>query len=222
MYMALESTVSGELPAEERHPGGRHLDASRDDALREAALTLLAEIGYDRVTVDKIAAAAGAGKATIYRRWSGKAELVVDALMCHKGNLVIPDTGSLRGDLTALAEHASGREDELDTHVMIGLVSALPHDPELREVFHDRLVSPHIEILKEVLGRAVARGEIAPVANLETIASIIPGSRVPAAHCRRHRTGPAVFLIHHRSRDPSTRTNGFGNGARSPRLVQLS
>ena len=58
--------------------------------------SLLAEIGYDRLTVDKIAACAGAGKATIYRRWSGKAELVVDALMCQKDDFNAPDTGNLR------------------------------------------------------------------------------------------------------------------------------
>lgn len=173
--MAPESIITDEASSEERHPGGRHLDASRDDALREAALALLAEIGYDRLTVDKIASTAGAGKATIYRRWSGKAELVVDALMCRKENMVVPDTGSLRGDLMALAEHASEQENQvLDTRVMIGLVSALPHDPELREVFHDRLVNPHIATLKEVFERAAARGEIAPVANLDTVASIIP------------------------------------------------
>ncbi len=74
------------------HHAGRPLDASRDDALRASALELLADIGYDRLTIDKIAAHAGAGKATIYRRWSGKAELVVDALMCQK---VIPSPPTL-------------------------------------------------------------------------------------------------------------------------------
>lgn len=173
--MASDISETGEVRSEERHPGGRHLDASRDDVLREAALALLAEIGYDRLTVDRIAATAGAGKATIYRRWSGKAELVVDALSCRKEISVIPETGSLRGDLVALAEQASGHDDQgLDTHLMIGLVSALPHDPELREAFQDRLVNPHLATLKEVFERAVTRGEIATVANLDTVASIFP------------------------------------------------
>lgn len=134
-----------ETGVSERHAGGRHLDASRDDALREAALSLLAEIGYDRLTVDKIAACAGAGKATIYRRWTGKAELVVDALMCRKELIIPPDTGNLREDLMELARQATEHKDEqLATQVMVGLVSALPRDPELREVFNDRLhQSPH-------------------------------------------------------------------------------
>lgn len=172
--MASDSTLTTD-PALERHPGGRHLDVTRDDALRAAALELLAEIGYDRLTVDKIAACAGAGKATIYRRWSGKAELVVDALMCQKETLVVPNTGALRSDLVALAERATGHDEErLDTHVMVGLVSALPHDAELREVFRERLIDPHIATLKAVFEQAVDRREIAPIENLETVASILP------------------------------------------------
>jgi AcrR family transcriptional regulator len=173
--MTFEVELDGEAPTTERNLGGRHLDASRDDALRDAALTLLAEVGYDRLTVDKIAASAGAGKATIYRRWSGKAELVVDALMCQKEEFVIPDTGDLRGDLTALAVQASAPEQQpIDSQVMIGLVSALPHDPELRDVFLERLVNPHLATLKMIFERAVARGEIAPVQNLDTVVSILP------------------------------------------------
>jgi AcrR family transcriptional regulator len=172
--MTVEVEVS-DATVNERNLGGRHLDASRDDALREAALTLLAEIGYDRLTVEKIAASAGAGKATIYRRWSGKAELVVDALMCQKEEFVVADTGELRGDLTALALQASAaKKHPLDSQVMIGLVSALPHDPELRDVFYERLVNPHLATLKMIFERAVARGEIAPVQNLDTVVSILP------------------------------------------------
>ena len=79
-----------------RGRGGRSLDSSRDLVLREAALALLAEVGYDRLTMDAVAARARAGKTTIYRRWAGKAELVVDALNSLKGGRGSPGTGSLR------------------------------------------------------------------------------------------------------------------------------
>lgn len=155
--------------------GGRPLDATRDDALRASALELLADIGYDRLTIDKIAAHAGAGKATIYRRWSGKAELIVDALMCQKGAIpVAPDTGTLRGDLSALIDQSDVEEGRLDTQVMIGLVSALPHDAELRDVFRTQLIEPHTATLAVVFDRAVARGEIRPVDNMEMVVSILP------------------------------------------------
>jgi AcrR family transcriptional regulator len=166
--------VNIECIAESRHLGGRHLDASRDDALRAAALKMLAEIGYDRLTVEGIAGCAGAGKATIYRRWSGKAELVVDALMCVKQLYAAPDTGTLRGDLAELSSRTKNMDRQLDTQVMIGLVSALPHDEELRGVFSERLVAPHLAVLSTIFDRAVERGEIAPVENLETVVSIIP------------------------------------------------
>lgn len=172
--VAETATTLSDAVLGERHGGGRHLDTSRDDALRAAALKLLAEIGYDRLTVDAIAACAGAGKATIYRRWSGKAELVVDALTCQKQLLLAPDTGSLRGDLAALAHSKEKSDSKLDSEVMIGLVSALPHDQELRDVFRERLVQPHVATLTEIFDRAVARGEIAPIKNLETVISIIP------------------------------------------------
>jgi AcrR family transcriptional regulator len=170
--MVLNEDSPHEVP--ESH-GGRPLDATRDDALRASALELLAEIGYDRLTIDKIAAHAGAGKATIYRRWSGKAELIVDALMCQKGATPLtPDTGTLRGDLSALIDQSDVEEGQLDTQVMIGLVSALPHDAELRDVFRTQLIEPHTAQLAVVFNRAVERGEIRPVANMDTIVSILP------------------------------------------------
>jgi AcrR family transcriptional regulator len=170
--MVLNESTTHEL-GESR--GGRPLDMTRDDALRASALELLADIGYDRLTIDKIATHAGAGKATIYRRWSGKAELIVDALMCQKGAIPeAPDTGSLRGDLSALIDQSGLEEGRLDTQVMIGLVSALPHDAELRDVFRTQFIEPHTATLALVFDRAVARGEIRPVANMETIVSILP------------------------------------------------
>ena len=169
--MDLEEDIAHET---ESH-GGRPLDATRDDALRASALELLAEIGYDRLTIDKIAAHAGAGKATIYRRWSGKAELIVDALMSQKGAIhEAPDTGTLRGDLAALISESDIEDGPLDTEVMIGLVSALPHDAELREVFRTQLIEPHTRTLAVVFERAIERGEIRPVANMEMVVSILP------------------------------------------------
>jgi AcrR family transcriptional regulator len=173
--MALDVDVCVEAAVHERNLGSRHLGPSRDDALGGAALTLLAEIGYDPLTVDKIAASAEAGKSTIYRRWLGEAKLVVDALIPLKEEFVVAETENLRGDLTALALQVSAdKKHPLDSQVMIGLVSALSHDPELRDVFYERLVNPHLAALKMIFERAVARGEIAPVKNLDTVVSMVP------------------------------------------------
>src|SRR5689334_11946810 len=90
-----------------RRARGRSRDDSRDPQILQATAQLLAEVGYDRLTMDAVAARAHAGKATLYRRWSSKGELVVDALGCAAHGETpeaAPDTGSLRGDLEALVK----------------------------------------------------------------------------------------------------------------------
>jgi AcrR family transcriptional regulator len=165
-------------PELSRARGGRHRDPSRDDALRQATLELLGEVGYERLTVDAVAARVRAGKATVYRRWPSKAELVVDAVTHRKEPVASPDTGSLRGDLLAMTRGPKGETDPLsDARLLAGLVSALLHDAEFRTAF-ERAGQPADAMLEAVFSRAVARGEIAPPANLELIASIVPALAV--------------------------------------------
>ncbi len=80
--------------------GGRPRDPSRDGVIREAILRLLGEVGYNALTMDAVAAEAGVGKATIYRRWRTKQDLVVDTVSVMNQSLATPvDTGSLEGDV---------------------------------------------------------------------------------------------------------------------------
>ena len=89
--------------------------SGRDVAICDATLALLLEVGYDRMSMDAVAARAHASKATIYRRWPGKQELVLDAVKARGvGLTVAEDTGSLRGDLVATyrsAVHGSAADD---------------------------------------------------------------------------------------------------------------
>jgi AcrR family transcriptional regulator len=153
---------------------GRQLDASRDAALRDAALELLAEIGYDRLSIDAVAARAKASKMTIYRRWSGKAELVVDALSSLRKPGDIPDTGSLRGDLEALASRTDNPDVRFDAKLVLGVVSALASNPELRRVIREQFIGPGGVRLRQIFERAVARGEIPQDRNLDLLVSIFP------------------------------------------------
>ena len=157
-----------------RHRGGRYLDSSRDPILREAALVLLAEVGYDRLTMDAVAARARAGKTTIYRRWPGKAELVVDALNSLKGIPGIPDTGSLRQDLRALAESITSAESRFGAQVTIGMVNALARDAELRRVFREKFIAPRMAGFRTVFERAVTRGEMPDGHDLDLLARVFP------------------------------------------------
>src|SRR5918995_6372874 len=80
--------------------GGRPRDPSRDGVIRAAILRLLAEVGYGALTMDAVAAEAGVGKATIYRRWRTKQDLVVDTISeLNAATVTPPDAGSLEGDL---------------------------------------------------------------------------------------------------------------------------
>jgi AcrR family transcriptional regulator len=166
--------VAGHETQEAAAHRGRQLDPTRDAALRDAALELLAEIGYDRLTIDAVAARARASKMTIYRRWSGKAGLVVAALSCVKKPREIPDTGSLRGDLEALASNSATPDGRFDAKLVLGVVSALARNPELRQVIREQFIGRGHVRFRQVFERAVARGEIPQGRNLDLLVSIFP------------------------------------------------
>jgi AcrR family transcriptional regulator len=169
----IEETERAEAGHDTAHQG-RALDASRDVAICQATLDLLAEIGYDNLTMDAVAARAHASKATIYRRWQGKASLVVDALQRSKGSKVDPDTGSLAGDLEAMSDGFCSAENSFNAKIMLGLITALAHDAEIREVFRERMIEPRMNAMRTVFERAVERGEVSRECNLDLLITLFP------------------------------------------------
>jgi AcrR family transcriptional regulator len=156
-------------------PRGRHRDSSRDPEIQRATVELLAEHGYDRLTIDAVAARAHAGKATIYRRWPGKADLVLDALSTIESPPPeAADTGSLRGDLLALLCDVHEIADESRVQLMAGLVPALRRDAELARAFDDRFVEPRRQAVNAAFDRARARGEIGDEADVELLGAVLP------------------------------------------------
>jgi AcrR family transcriptional regulator len=155
---------------------GRKRDLTRDPEILDAALEVLAETGYDGMTIDMVAARAKAGKATVYRRWASKAELVIDAVACMKReNLapeLLPDTGTLRGDLVAMIRPHSIEDSERKLRVMAGVMSLLTSNPELAEAVREALVEPRVAVNRMFLQRAIDRGEISADIDIETVASI--------------------------------------------------
>lgn len=157
---------------------GRRRDHSRDPEILAAALDVLAECGYDGMTVDMVAARAKAGKATVYRRWASKADLVVEAVACMKQGASrvedLPDTGTLRGDLIAMIRPPSLEESERKMRVMGGVVSMLARDPQLADAVNAAITEPRARLNRALMQRAIDRGEIRPDADVETVAHIGP------------------------------------------------
>lgn len=133
----------------------------REAELYGAVLELLREVGYDALTMDAVAARTRSSKATLYRQWGSKAELVVKALRHQKpSRLSEIDTGSLRGDFHALVLREDDCEMARGSALMRGLAMAVHENPDLLRAFRELLIEPEMEELRHVLARAVDRGEI--------------------------------------------------------------
>lgn len=157
---------------------GRRRNHTRDPEILAAAIEVLAETGYDRMTIDMVAARARAGKATLYRRWPSKAELVIDAVACMKKSDLdhahLPDTGTLRGDLVAMIKPHAIEDGERKLRIMAGLMSMLSRDPGLAEAVDAAIVEPRAAVNRILMRRAVDRGEISPHCDIEALSLIAP------------------------------------------------
>jgi AcrR family transcriptional regulator len=123
----------------------------------------LAEVGYDRMTMDAVAARAHVSKATIYRNWPEKPELVAGALSYRfQDSPPLPDSGSLRGDLLAILTLACQAGNGLDGEVIVGVMTAAARNPVLARTLHETMYEKKHAAHEAVIRRAVQRGEVAP------------------------------------------------------------
>ncbi|MEU7648988.1 TetR/AcrR family transcriptional regulator [Streptomyces huasconensis] len=134
----------------------------REAELYEAVLDLLREVGYDALTMDAVAARTRSSKATLYRQWGSKPELVAKALRHNKpASPSDIDTGSLRGDLHEMVARSDDCQMERDAALMRGLFHAVHDNPELHQALRNLLIEPELTGLNALLRRAVERGEVA-------------------------------------------------------------
>lgn len=169
-------THMDESVVRERLRPGRKLDRSRDAQLLECALDVLAESGYEGMTIDAVAARAGAARATVYRRWPTKAELVFEAVVNAAIPVPenIPDTGSLAGDFAALTSDEARAANARMMQVVAGLLPTLADNAELTRAVNDGLTKPRITVMRIMLERAERRGEIPAGRNLDILANVVP------------------------------------------------
>jgi AcrR family transcriptional regulator len=179
--METESRQVARASSRSRSPG--RLDRSLDVAILDATLAGVAEVGYDRLSMDDVASRAGVGKAAIYRRWPSKEVVVADAIAHWRrrlGPIEPPNTGSLRGDIDALVA-ATPDLNDADTHmirVVVGVATAAMHNPVLAAALDDLVLSTPRQVVRAVLDHAVARGDIPAGRDLSLIPDVALGLNV--------------------------------------------
>jgi AcrR family transcriptional regulator len=156
-------------------PAGLRAEA-RERAILDAALELLRQVGYDRLSMDAVAERAHAGKATIYRHWSGKAELMADAVRRRKCDRlgISPDTGSLRSDLLATLAQLSASMTTDDAAIITGVISAMRTDAVLGELMRTQVFDNNRQRFDQIVERAEARGELPQNSSADLVSELIP------------------------------------------------
>lgn len=147
----------------------------REIELLDVTLALLQERGYDRLTVDAVAATARASKATVYRRWPSKAELVLAAFIegCRQV-AVPPETGTLHGDLLHLGEVICQHAREQAGTIRAVMVEVSRH-AALKDALQHQFLDQRKALIQEVLRQAIARGEIGTDAISDELWDLLPG-----------------------------------------------
>lgn len=143
-----------------RRPG-RPRDARVHQAILDATLQLLFEVGFEGMSIEGVAARAGVGKTTIYRRWASKEELVTDLVNQIHTEAPVVDTGSLRDDLLTLAHSAeSGSPRMAMEQLMPRFLAEASANPALFRAYQESVIAPRLRLLTQLVERAMERGEI--------------------------------------------------------------
>jgi AcrR family transcriptional regulator len=165
-----------------RRAPGRPRSERVDLAIRSAVLHLLAESGFEAVTIEAVADRAGVGKATIYRRWRSRHVMIAAVLRTLTSEIELPDTGLLRTDLIELvSDFRNVTLQSIGGAVMSRIVAAVLGDPELLAIFEANVVQPRRTMLHAVLARAQSRGALKPETDPDLAVSLI--------------VGPILFLV---------------------------
>jgi AcrR family transcriptional regulator len=155
---------------------GRPRDVRADRSIRRAALELVAKHGVAGLRVDDVAERAGVGKATIYRRYRSKDDLVTAAIAQMVSEIEIPDTGSTRADLSALMQSAvDNYRGSVEAAVMPSLVEAMHRDCRLARTVREGFLAARRAALRAVLERGVERGDLRPDLDREFALDIFGG-----------------------------------------------
>jgi AcrR family transcriptional regulator len=156
---------------------GRPRSAAADEAIIAATLALLVEDGYRALTMERVRERSGVGKATIYRRYASKEELVRAAIVHLNADIPLPDdTGSLEGDYMAVVEIVLARGESTGAlALMPRLLGEVADNPDMHALFSEHLVEPRRRVVRGILQRAVERGEVRADADLDLAIDLVVG-----------------------------------------------
>jgi AcrR family transcriptional regulator len=154
---------------------GRPRDAGRDVAILEATLLVLTEVGYDQLTIDAVAARAGVGKPTVYRRYPGKAALVAAAVQ-HRAPGTPPDAlpGDLRAALLKTVRWLADQIAEQEIGLLGALFAGMRSDPDLAAEMRQILRRDEAAMTGQPFSNAVEGGERLAPGAAELFAEIAP------------------------------------------------
>ena len=166
------------MPTAQQSSTGRRRNPATRAAILATTFDVVAELGYARLTIEKVAARAGVGKQTIYRWWPNKGALVLDAVLERSlgpGEPAgLPDTGDLEADLTAvLVATVEEFADPAFDRALRGLTAAIIEDPELSQAYRERLDEPMRELKKRRLRRAQQAGQLDADVDLDLAVDLI-------------------------------------------------
>jgi AcrR family transcriptional regulator len=157
---------------------GRPRSEQADQAILRAATEVLAERGLGGMSIEEVAARAGVGKATIYRRWPSRGALALDAFLAEfRSQQPLPDTGTLRGDLlAALRAWIRSVTRTSAGPTLAGLIAEAQRDPELAAAWRERVIERLRSQHRIMLDRAVERGEIPADTDYEVVLDLLFGA----------------------------------------------
>jgi len=140
---------------------GRPRSRASHQAMLKAALELLSEVGFEAMSIEVIAARAGVGKTTIYRRYSSKYELVADAIESIREEVLIPDTGNLWSDIDALIENAAQITlTPLGKQTVAMIIGSASSNPGFAQIYWEKYLQPRRKSFAVIIERAKTRNEI--------------------------------------------------------------
>jgi len=180
--VAKTSTTETAAPREEqeepRRPG-RPRSEQADHAIIKAALDLFAECGPAALCIEQVAARAGVGKATIYRRWPGKEDMLLDALPALALVLPVPQGKSVRADLIALVDAVCKEAGDPRRARLVALLQGEGRNyPRLKAAYLDTVVRPRRDAIRSVLRRGVATGELRENTDIDAAMYLLNGAVV--------------------------------------------